>query len=119
MTNRFEIIVGGQQVADIYHTGIFGQHYEIQSDRGTIDASGDFVGWNYSLSQGGGVMATVARELALREKFTVDIAPGQDEVFVLAAVLAIDNIHDERREEQHGLGGGILGGGILGSPGRW
>ena len=29
--------------------------------------------------------------------------------------LAIDNIHDERREEGHrGLGGGLLGGGLPG-----
>jgi uncharacterized protein YxjI len=105
MTNKYEVIVGGQTVAEIYHTGIFGEHYEIASSRGTIEAKGDFVGWNYTITRAGSVIATVAREFALKEKFGVDIASGEDEVFILATVLAIDNIHDERREQgHHGVG---------------
>ena len=107
MTNRYEIIVGGQHAAEVRHTGIFGEHYAIDTSQGRIDAKGNFSGWHYTLSRGGGVVATVARELSFKEKFTVDIAPGEDEVFILATVLAIDNIHDERRDQDH-HGGGLL-----------
>jgi uncharacterized protein YxjI len=115
MTNRYEVIVAGEHAAEVYHSGIFGQHYEIDSSQGRIDAKGDFAGWNYTLARGGGIVATVQREMALREKFAVDVAPGENDAFILALVLAIDNIHDERREEGHrGLGGGLLGGGLPG-----
>lgn len=106
MTNRYEITVGGQRAAEVRHTGIFGEHYEIDSSQGRIDAKGNFSGWHYTLARGGAVVATVARELAFKEKFTVDIAAGEDDVFILATVLAIDNIHDERREQEHHSMGG-------------
>jgi uncharacterized protein YxjI len=107
MTDRYEVTVGGEHAAEVRHTGIFGEHYQIGSAQGTIDAQGNFGGWDYTLSRDGTVFATVARELALREKFTVDIAPGENDVFVLAIVLAIDNIHDDRRQG-HGAQGGML-----------
>ncbi|MGD0809553.1 MAG: hypothetical protein ABSA91_07575 [Acidimicrobiales bacterium] len=97
----------------MHHTGVFGQHFEIATSQGNIDASGDFGGWNYTLTSAAGVIGTVAREMAFGEKFVVDIADGQNDVFILATVLAIDNIHDERRGHQ-GLGGGMLGGGLGG-----
>jgi uncharacterized protein YxjI len=113
LTNKYEVIVGGQHVAEVHHTGVFGQHFEIGTSQGNIDARGDFFGWNYTLSSSAGVIGTVTREVAFREQFMVDIADGQNDVFILATVLAIDNIHDERRGEQ-GMGGGMLGGGVLG-----
>jgi uncharacterized protein YxjI len=118
LSNRYEILVGGEHAAEIQHKGLFGEHYEIGTSQGVLDARGDFGGWNYTLSRGGVMCATVTRELAFMEKFAVDIAPGENDVFVLAVVLAIDNIHDERRaERQHGIGGGVLGG-ELGGFGR-
>ena len=101
MTDRYDITVGGQHAAEVRHTGVFGDHYAIETSQGRIDAKGNFSGWHYTLSRDGAVVATVARELAFKEKFTVDIAAGEDDVFFLATVLAIDNIHDERREQEH------------------
>ena len=98
MTTRHDIIVDGQRVAEVHHEGFFGEHYEVDSSFGRITAKGNFSGWNYSIHQGGHLIATVSRELALREKFQVDIADNVNEVFVLAIVLAIDAIHDERRQ---------------------
>lgn len=101
MTNRYQVTVGGQHAAEVRHTGIFGEHYEIETSQGRVDAKGNFSGWHYTLSRGGAVIATVARELAFKEKFTVDVAAGEDDVFILATVLAIDNIHDERRAQEN------------------
>src|SRR5260370_15849066 len=99
MTTRHDIIVDGQRVAEVRHQGFFGQRYEIDSQFGRITAKGNFSGWKYSMHQDGQLIATVSRELALREKFTVDIADNVNDVFVLAIVLAIDAIHDERRQK--------------------
>jgi len=113
VTTKHEILVGGQHVADVRHEGIFGEHYEIDSSVGQLTAKGSFGGWDYSISRAGQAIATISRNLSFREKFTVDVAPGENDVFVLAVVLAIDAIHDERRER----GRGGLGGGLLGGPG--
>jgi uncharacterized protein YxjI len=107
MTTRHDIIVDGQRVAEVHHEGFFGEHYEVESQFGRISAKGNFSGWNYSIHQGGQLIATVSRELALREKFQVDIADNVNDVFVLAVVLAIDAIHDERRQQDGG--GGMFG----------
>ncbi|HET9059109.1 MAG TPA: hypothetical protein VFN61_04250 [Acidimicrobiales bacterium] len=110
LTNRYDIIQNGETVAKVAHTGLFGQNYEIASSYGLIEASGDFFGWNYTLSRDGMVVATVSRQLSWREKFVVDTAPGEPDPFLLAVVLAIDNIHDERRRDEGPLAPGPLGG---------
>lgn len=103
MGTGHEILVGGQRVAEVRHQGFFGDHYEINSSFGRLTAKGHFAGWNYEISEQHRQIAVIRRELALHEKFSVDIADGADDVFILAVVLAIDAIHDERRqqEEQH------------------
>lgn len=115
LTTKHEIFVGGQHVADVRHEGIFGEHYEIDSSFGLLTAKGSFGGWDYSISRGGQTIATISQQLSFREKFTVDIATGENDVFLIAVVLAIDAIHDERRAQ--GLRGGGLGGGLLGGFG--
>jgi uncharacterized protein YxjI len=107
MSTRHSIVVDGQQVAEVHHAGFFGEHYEVDSQFGPMTAKGNFSGWNYSIHLGGQQIASVSRELSLREKFQVDIADDVSDVFVLAVVLAIDAIHDERRQEQGG--GGLFG----------
>jgi uncharacterized protein YxjI len=109
MSTRHDIIVGGQRVAEVHHEGFFGEHYEIDSQFGRISAKGNFSGWNYTIHQQGQPIATVSREFALREKFTVDIADNVNDVFILAIVLAIDAIHDERRQQDRGRMGGGFG----------
>lgn len=98
MTTRHEILVDGKSVAEVHHEGFFGEHYEVESDYGRLTAKGDFAGWNYSINHDGRQVATVSREFGLREKFSIQIADGFNDAFILAIVLAIDAIHDERRQ---------------------
>jgi uncharacterized protein YxjI len=114
MTTAHDIIIGGQRVAEVRHTGFFGEHYDIDSTFGLFTAKGSFSGWDYTISLGGQIVATISRELAFREKFVVDIAEGMNDVFLLAVVLAIDSIHDERRERNRGRAGGFGGFGSFG-----
>lgn len=98
LTTKHEILVGGQHIADVRHEGIFGEHYRIDSTFGELTAKGSFGGWDYSISSGGQTIATISRHMSFREKFTVDVANGQNDVFILTVVLAIDAIHDERQQ---------------------
>ena len=109
MTTKHDILVDGGMVAQVHHEGFFGDRYEIDSQYGRISAKGNFSGWNYKIHQGGQVIATVSREFSLREKFQVEIYDNVNEVFLLAVVLTIDAIHNERRE-QGNQGGGLFGG---------
>jgi uncharacterized protein YxjI len=113
-SDAHEVFVAGQQVAQVRHAGIFGDKYDIQSAYGLISARGHFDGGDYTLSRDGMPVARMVRKFSLREKFAVEISDQDDQVFLLAVVLAIEAIHDERNHQQHregfGLGGGLLGG---------
>jgi uncharacterized protein YxjI len=99
LTTKHEILVGGKHAAEVHHAGIFGDHYDIDSSFGRLTAKGHFSGWDYTIHHGHQRVAKISRELALREKFSIDIADGMNDVFILAVVLAIDAIHDERRDK--------------------
>jgi len=113
MTDTHEVYVGGRQAAQVRHAGIFGEKYDIQSAFGYLNARGTFGGGDYTISRDGTPVARMVRQFALREKFAVDVADNENQVFFLALVLAIEAIHDERREQHDGGGLGI-GGGIGG-----
>jgi uncharacterized protein YxjI len=117
MTDTHEVYVGGQQVAQVRHAGIFGDKYDIESAYGNLNARGHFDGGDYTVSHGGTPVARMVRQLSLREKFAIDVADNENHVFLLALVLAIEAIHDERRQQNHGVGfgtgGGLRGGGGL------
>jgi uncharacterized protein YxjI len=97
MTDTHEVYVSGQNVAQVRHAGIFGDKYDIESGFGRL-----------------------VRKFSLREKFAVEVADDENQPFLLAIVLAIEAIHDERRQQEHrgaGLGFGAAGG-IAGMIGR-
>lgn len=101
MTNRYNVEVGGSHVAEIKHEGLFGEHFQIHAPEGVIDVRGHFAMWDYSMDSAGAHIAQVSRHPSLHEKFVVEIAPGQNDVFILACVMAIDDIHQERKDERH------------------
>jgi uncharacterized protein YxjI len=93
-----DILRNGQVVASVHVAGLSaGENYSIDSPAGQFAASGDFSGHRYTLTgPGGGTVATVTRQLGFRESFDAEIAPGQDDVLLLAVVLAIEDIRDRR-----------------------
>jgi uncharacterized protein YxjI len=121
MTDTHEVYLGGQRVAQVRHAGIFGDKYDIESGFGRLEARGHFDGGDYTVSRGGSPVARMVRKFSLREKFAVHVADSQNQAFLLALVLAIEAIHDERRQQARGPGLGLgmsggfgAGGGIAG-----
>ena len=112
VTDTHEVYVGGQRVAQVRHAGIFGDKYDIESAFGFLSARGHFDGGDYAISRDGAPVARMVRRFSLREKFAIEVADNENQAFLLALVLAIEAIHDERRGDRgHGLGmsGGIGG----------
>jgi uncharacterized protein YxjI len=112
LTDTHEIFVGGQRVAQVRHAGILGDKYDIESAYGHLNARGHFDGGDYTISRDGTPVARMVRRFSLREKFAIDVADTENQVFLLALVLAIEAIHDERRNDRGvglGLGGGVGG----------
>jgi len=125
MTDTHEVYVGGQRVAQVRHAGIFGDKYDIESSFGRLEARGRFDGGDYTVGRGGVAVARMVRKFSLREKFAVEVADNENQAFLLAIVLAIEAIHDERRQQDRGAGMGMgiglgagggmgMGGGIAG-----
>lgn len=78
-------------------------------DRYTIDipgsedlsVTGSLLEHEYTITRGGQLAATVSKSwLSLTETYGVDIAPGEDDVVILASVLALDLAEDRERQEQ-------------------
>ena len=104
-----EVYVAGDLAAQVRHEGFFGDRYEISAPFGAFEARGRIAGRDFALSQAGMPVAQMDRQFSFREKFSVDIADQQNPVFVLAVMLAVEAIHDERERRQRGAGRGGFG----------
>jgi uncharacterized protein YxjI len=69
----------------------------IDSASGQFVAQGSFLGWQYTISQGERVVAALSKQGILPSTFEVDTADGEDDLFLLCLVLAIEQIHRERK----------------------
>jgi uncharacterized protein YxjI len=96
-SDTHEVYLNGQRMAQVRHAGIFGDRYDIDSGLGMLTARGSFGGGDYTVSRDGTPVATMVRQFSLREKFAVEVADNENQAFLLALVLAIEAIHDERR----------------------
>jgi uncharacterized protein YxjI len=96
-----EVEVGGQRVAQVRHTGFFGDRYEVESAYGVLTAQGRLMSGDLTLARDGQLVAQMARQFSLREKFAVDIADSENAAFILAVLLAVEAIHDERDNNRH------------------
>ena len=69
----------------------------MDSASGQFVAQGSFLGWQYTISQAGRVVAAISKQGILPATFEVEVADGEDDLFLLCLVLAIEQIHRERR----------------------
>jgi uncharacterized protein YxjI len=107
----YQILVGGQSVT-VSPRGFFGRRFEIASATGQMEASGNFSGWQYSVTRAGVQVAAVSQLRTFREKFAIEVADGEDAVLLLSVVLVIETIRDDRRRQAGAAGAaaGTVGG---------
>ncbi len=100
----YEIAVGGREVAEVR------KHFFTPfRDRFTIDLpgpddlemEGNLFDHEFTIRRGGQTVATVSKRwFTLRDTYGVEIAPGEDDLLILAGVLALDLAEDREREER-------------------
>ena len=69
----------------------------VDSASGQFVAQGNFLGWQYTISKGERVAATLSKQGILPSTFEVDTADGEDDMLLLCLVLVIEQIHRERK----------------------
>jgi uncharacterized protein YxjI len=98
---NYQILMGGQEIT-VSPRGFLGKRFEIGTPAGLLEARGNFSGRQYGITRGGVLMAGVTQLRTFREQFAVQVGDGEDVVLVLAVVLVIELIRDERRRSAGG-----------------
>jgi uncharacterized protein YxjI len=100
----YQISVGGEEAAKVRK-----RLFTPFVDRYTIDIPGpddlemvgDLFDHEYTVRRGGQVVATVSKAFfTIRDTYAVDVAPGQDDLLILASVLALDLAEDRERKQR-------------------
>jgi uncharacterized protein YxjI len=104
MRPTYQISVAGEEAAEV-RKHLFTPFH----DRFTIDVpgpddlemEGDLLDHEFTIQRGGQTVATVSKRwFSMRDTYAVDVAPGQDDLLILASVLALD-LAEDREREQH------------------
>ena len=75
----------------------FRDRYFIESKYGNIEVSGNIFQFNYDIKLDGVSIGHIARKISLRDSFVLTIDDSKvDYMFVVALVIAIDNITDRK-----------------------
>ena len=94
----YEIEIDGQEAAEVrkHFFTPFGDRFTIDvPGPDDLELRGNLLDHEYTVERGREVVATVSRRwFSLRDTYAVDIAPGQDDLLILAAVLALDLAHE-------------------------
>jgi uncharacterized protein YxjI len=98
----FEVTRGGQELAEIRKKlfTFFGERLSIDiPGPDDLEVQGNFLEHEFTITRQGEVVATVSKRwISLTATYGVDVAPGQDDVLILASVLALDLIEDEEHD---------------------
>jgi uncharacterized protein YxjI len=101
-----EIEQGGDLVATVRKALISPLHHRSAvdlADGSRLEVAGNILDKEFEITAGGQVLARISRAwFRIRDTYGVDVAPGQDDVLVLAIAVALDRIHHnaEARDRQ-------------------
>jgi uncharacterized protein YxjI len=90
----YEITIRGKTVAEVRKRLFtpFGERFTIDvhgADGMEID--GDLLSHEFTIQRDGQIVATISKRwLSMTTSYTVDVAPGEDDVLILACVLTLD-----------------------------
>jgi uncharacterized protein YxjI len=62
--------------------------------------TGDLLDHEFTIRRGDQTVATVSKRwFSVRDTYAVEVAPGQDDLLILASVLALDLAEDQERNQ--------------------
>ncbi len=77
----------------------FHDHYDVTCDLGKLVIRGNFIMHDYHITLNDKEVGHVARNISLRDSYTLDLDDSLDPAFFVALVIAVDNITDQIKEE--------------------
>ena len=90
----YQISIGGKDLAEVrkHLFTPFGERFTIDvHGAGEMEISGDLLGHEFTIERDGQAVATVSKRwLTMTASYAVEVAPGEDDVLILASVLALD-----------------------------
>jgi uncharacterized protein YxjI len=94
----YEISRAGQLAGRVNLSSRLRQNLMIETpDPGHFEAAGDILGMDYQISYDGQQVASVSTQWTLGGgSYGVDVAAGQDPVFILALAITIETIHHQQ-----------------------
>jgi uncharacterized protein YxjI len=101
LTPTYRIEQPGVGAAEIrkHFINLFGDHYTIDiPGPDDLEMEGDLFDHEYQIKRAGAVVASISKQwIALTATYGVETAPGEDDVLLLASVLALDLAEDRER----------------------
>jgi uncharacterized protein YxjI len=100
----YEVSVGGREVAEVrkHLFTPFGDRFTIDlPGPDDMEMTGDLLDHEFTIGRGDQTVATISKRwFSMRDTYAVDIVPGQDDLLILASVLALD-LAEDRERQQH------------------
>jgi uncharacterized protein YxjI len=97
----YQITIDGKDIAEV-RRHLFtpvGERFTIDvHGTGGMEVSGDLLSHEFTIDRDGQAIATISKRwLSMTASYTVEVAPGEDDVLILASVLALDLAIDAER----------------------
>jgi uncharacterized protein YxjI len=90
----YEITIDGKDVAEVRKHLLtpFGERFTIDvHGPGDLQISGDLLSHEFTIERDGQTVATISKRwLTMTASYAVEVAPGEDDVLIVASVLALD-----------------------------
>jgi uncharacterized protein YxjI len=100
----YRIEIGDQQAAEVrrHFFTPFGDRFTIDvPGPDDLELRGSLLDHEFTIRRGGQTVATVSKRwFSIRDTYAVEVAPGQDDLLILASVLALDLAEDRERQQK-------------------
>ena len=100
----YKVTIGGEEAAEIRKRMFtpFGDRFTIDvPGPDDLEMAGDLFDHEFTIRRGDQLVATVSKRwFSMRDTYAVDVAAGQDDLLILASVLALDLAEDQERRQQ-------------------
>ena len=99
----YQVSVAGREAAEVrkHFFTPFGDRFTIDvPGPDDLEMEGDLFDHEFIIRRGDQTVATVSKRwFSMRDTYAVDVASGQDDLLVLASVLALDLAEDQERQQ--------------------
>jgi uncharacterized protein YxjI len=100
----YKVTVGGQEAAEVrkHLFTPFGDRFTIDvPGPDDLEMRGNLLDHEFTIQRGDQTVATVSKRwFSVRDTYAVDVAAGEDDLLILASVLALDLAEDRERDRK-------------------